>query len=170
MQRVMIVGQPGAGKSTLARELGDRTGLPVVHVDMIHWMPGWRERPKDEKIVMAMARQAEPEWIFEGGLSATWDDRLARADTLIFLDFPLWLRSWRVFKRTVRDYGRTRVDLPEGCPERFDPEFWKWIWETRKTGRDGMDQLVKSAPAGMRVFRLSSPRQVRGFLSGLDSW
>ena len=45
MKRVMIVGQPGAGKSTIARQIGQRTGLPVVHIDKIHWMPGWVERP-----------------------------------------------------------------------------------------------------------------------------
>ncbi len=49
MQRVMIVGQPGSGKSALARKLGQRTGFPVIHIDTIHWQPGWVERSWDEK-------------------------------------------------------------------------------------------------------------------------
>jgi ABC-type glutathione transport system ATPase component len=49
MQRVMIVGQPGSGKSTLARKLDQRTDLPVIHIDTIHWQPGWEERSGDEK-------------------------------------------------------------------------------------------------------------------------
>ena len=83
MKRVMIVGQPGSGKSTLARRIGDRTGLPVVHVDRIHHLPGWVERPRDAKIALALAEQAKPEWVFEGGLSATYEDRFARADVVI---------------------------------------------------------------------------------------
>ena len=83
MKRVMIVGQPGAGKSTLARQLGARTGLPVVHIDHIHWTPGWVEREREEKLAMMRAAEREESWIIEGGLSATWDTRLPRADTVI---------------------------------------------------------------------------------------
>lgn len=164
MKRVMILGQPGSGKSTLARRLGGITGLPVVHVDLIHWMPGWQERPKPEKIALALAEEAKDSWIFEGGLSATWDNRLARADTLVVLDMPLWLRGWRVFKRTLRDYGRSRADLPPECPERFDPEFWRWIWNTRHSGRRNILALLARAPKDTTVFHLSSPRDVRQFL------
>jgi adenylate kinase family enzyme len=168
MKRVMILGQPGAGKSTLARLMGEKTGLPVFHMDLIHWLPGWVERDKSEKIALAHEVESRDVWIFEGGLSATYDNRLTRADTLIALDFPLWLRAWRVFKRTVRDYGRSRVDLPENCPEQFDPEFWRWIWNTRKINRDRMLAMAETAPAEKQVFILRTPRQVRKFLRTLD--
>ena len=49
MQRIMIVGRPGSGKSSLAQAIGERTGLPVIHIDKIHWQPGWVERSKAEK-------------------------------------------------------------------------------------------------------------------------
>ena len=83
----MIVGQPGSGKSTTARMIGEITGLPVVHVDLIHWKDGWIERDKSEKIELASKEEAKATWIFEGGLSQTWENRLARADTLIVLAF-----------------------------------------------------------------------------------
>lgn len=169
MKRVMILGQPGSGKSTLARQLGEIAGLPVVHVDLIHWMPGWQERPTDEKIRLARIEEAKEAWIFEGGLSRTWDTRLARADTLIWLDLPLWLRAWRVFCRTLKDYGRSRADLPEDCPERFDREFWAWIWNTRNTGRQKMGACVQAAPPEKRVFHLRHPREVRAFLARIGS-
>lgn len=71
MQRVMIVGQPGSGKSTLARKLGQCTRLPVVHIDTIHWQPGWVERTWDEKTRLCLEVEARDNWIFEGGHSAT---------------------------------------------------------------------------------------------------
>ena len=167
MKRVMIMGQPGSGKSTLARQIGARTGLPVVHVDRIHWMPGWQERPKAEKIALALAEEARDAWVFEGGLSATWSNRTDRADTLIFLDFPLWLRVWRVFRRTVRWYGRTRPDMQDACPERFSAEFWRWIWNTRATGRIKPLAALASARADQAVWHLTGPRAVRAFLASL---
>ncbi|MCV6592869.1 MAG: AAA family ATPase [Silicimonas sp.] len=168
MQRVMIIGQPGAGKSTLARRLGARTGLPVVHIDLIHWQPGWVERDRAEKTRLCRAVHAREEWIFEGGHSSTWDDRLARCDTLIWLDFPLWLRLWRVITRTLRDYGRSRADLPENCPERFDPDFYRFIWRTRNRSRARMRSLFDTAPAEKRKIRLSTRSQVRAFLQGIE--
>lgn len=168
MKRVMIVGQPGAGKSTLARALGQLTGLPVVHVDRIHHMSDWRERPRAEKIEMALRSHAEPEWIFEGGLSATYDVRLARADTLIVLDFPFWLRMWRVLKRTFIYYGRTRPDMADGCKEQFSWEFLKWIWDTRHTGRRSSQALLSKARADTQVHVLRTPSDVRIFLSDMS--
>ena len=92
MQRVMIIGQPGSGKSTLARQVGTRLGLPVVHIDHIHWQEGWVERSRDDKTRMCLEAEAGAAWVFEGGHSVTWDNRMARADMVIWLDRPVALR------------------------------------------------------------------------------
>ena len=168
MKRVMIVGQPGAGKSTLARLLGERTGLPVIHIDLIHWKPGWVERNREEKTKLCHEVHARDAWIFEGGHSTTWPERLDRCDTLIWLDFPLWLRVWRVFKRTLNEYGHSRVDLPEDCPERFDLKFYKFIWRTNKSAKQNMRSLFESAPSTKRKIKLSSRSDVSKFLAAIN--
>ncbi len=169
LQRIMIVGQPGSGKSTLARALGQLTGLPVVHIDHIHWQSGWIERPQAEKTKACLAVEARAAWIFEGGHSSTWENRLARADMLIWLDIPVGLRLWRVVRRTIVGRGQSRPDLPENCPEGFHKEtlpFWHFIWRTRKTARARMQRLWDGVPEGKQKRRLQTVAEVQAFLDG----
>ncbi|MEL7298953.1 MAG: hypothetical protein AAFM92_01095 [Pseudomonadota bacterium] len=164
----MIIGQPGAGKSTLARALGARTGLPVVHLDHIHWQTGWVPRPMAEKIPMARAREEEDAWIIEGGLSTTWPSRLARADMLVWIDVGLWLRLWRVLARSWRYRGRTRPDLPEGCPEQFNAETVAFIWFILRTWRSGRARMAREFAAftGAKV-RLRGVAETEAWLASL---
>lgn len=164
-QRIMIIGQPGSGKSTLARALGEKLNLPVVHIDLIHWQPGWLERQADEKTRLCEEVHQRPQWIFEGGHSRTWSQRLQRADTLIWLDFPLYVRAFRVIKRTLQHHGHSRPDLPDNCPEHFNWEFTSWIWNTRNSARQKMQQLFDSVPAHKSAIRLQSRAQVANFLA-----
>jgi len=165
MQRVMINGGSGSGKSTLARALGAATGLPVHHMDQIHWMPGWEQRPLDARIKMAHAVHDGDAWVFEGGLSETYDHRAARADTLIWVDLPMTLRWWRVVKRLVQSYGQVRPDSAPDCPEMFHAEtleFWKWIWDTRHSHRLRLLKLIEDHPH-LTVHHLRSRAAVRDF-------
>ncbi|MEM9797267.1 MAG: AAA family ATPase [Pseudomonadota bacterium] len=159
----MILGGPGSGKSTLARQIGVRTGLPVHHMDRIHWLPGWVMRDRTERIAMANAVEAQDAWVFEGGLSATYDNRAARADLIVWLDLPIVLRLWRVVMRW-RDYrGSSRPDLPAGCPEQLDPEFLLWIVTSRRRTRRRIRMLL-AGPGKGKAVHLTRPRQVRVFL------
>jgi adenylate kinase family enzyme len=167
VKRVMIVGQPGSGKSWLAAEMGRITGLPVHHIDHIHWKSGWVERTTEEKTRLTREVHAQDAWIFEGGHSRTWGERLDRADTLIWLDFPLAVRYWRVIGRTIRHYGQTRPDLPEDCPERFSPEFLRWIWDTRRSGRVKMKEIFDTPPSHLTCLRFTRRWQVNEYVDKL---
>ncbi|MEM6276790.1 MAG: AAA family ATPase [Pseudomonadota bacterium] len=143
MKRVMVIGQPGSGKSTLARKLAAATGLPVVHLDRIHWKPGWVERPLHEKIPMIRAEEEKGKWIIEGGLSATWDTRLERSDMLIWIDVGLTRRLWRVLRRSWVYRGQSRPDLTEGCPEQFSLETVEFVWFILRTWRPGRRRMAR---------------------------
>jgi len=171
MQRVMIVGGPGSGKSTLARILGEKTGLPIYHMDHIHWKPYWVERTAAEKEPLVAAVHARDTWIFEGGHSRTYPERLARADTLIWLDIGITLRLWRIIRRNLWDLGHTRPDMTENCPERLGSEslkFWRWTWDTRHYQRAKHLAIVNDPTVHLTVHHLTSLCAVRGYICSLE--
>lgn len=126
---MVILGCSGAGKSTFARALGARLGLPVVHLDAIFWQPGWTE-PDAETFRAAVAEAIAGEaWVTDGNyVSRTFDLRLPRADAVIFVHQPRWLCMVRILWRVLSYFGRRRPDLAPGCPEKFDWVFTKWTW------------------------------------------
>ena len=166
MERVIIIGCGGAGKSTLARALGEKTGLPVVHLDKLFWKPGWVESTReeiDEKIDEAMD---EPRWIMDGNYNRTMPRRLERCDAVIYLDFSRLACVAGVFKRVLTTYGKVRPDMGEGCPERFDWEFLQWIWHFNKKHRRRYLQML-SELEGKEVYILKNRREVKQFLESL---
>ena len=123
MHRVLIIGPCGAGKSTLAAKLAPKLGLPVYHMDKLNWKPGWVESYKNEIREKLASITAQDRWLIDGNYGGTLAPRLARADTIIYLDYPIRLCVTRLIKRIWTYRGRTRPDMTEGCPERFDLGF-----------------------------------------------
>lgn len=164
MRRVMIIGGAGSGKSTMARKLGAKTGLPVFHMDHIHWKPGWVERPIEEKNELAHEVHQRERWIFEGNHSRTFTERVERADTLIWLDVPVWLRLWRINKRALLNLGKTRPDMQENCPElmRNLPEFNAFIWRTRRS--KPIKPFIKNPPPHLKIYQLHTFDEVNNFI------
>ncbi|MFM1851135.1 MAG: hypothetical protein RIS54_819 [Verrucomicrobiota bacterium] len=169
MQRVLIIDCGGAGKSTLARELGSRLGLPVHHLDRFFFRPGWVGSPKDEWLQVQTRLSAEPAWIIEGNYGSTLDVRLAACDTVIFLDYPRRVCVWRILRRWWQFRGRSRPDMTEGCPERLNFAFFLWIWRFRHRSRPWIeDKLAELAPE-KTVLRMSTPAQTRAWLQGVPT-
>ena len=167
MERIMIIGCGGAGKSTLARQLGEKTGLPVVHLDKIWWAPGhWQHTTREDFDARLMLEMEKPQWILDGNFNRTLEARLERCDTVIYLDLPRWvcLTSW--LGRVIKNWGTARPDMAEGCNEWFDPEMAKWIWKFNKQNRPRYLQML-SQLEGKRVYILRSRSAVKKFLESL---
>lgn len=163
MERILIIGCGGAGKSTLARQLGELTGLPVVHLDKLFWHPGWVESTKEEIDAKITAALEEPRWIMDGNYNRTLPMRIQKCDTVIYLDFSRFACLMGVAKRVLTTYGTVRPDMAEGCPERFDLDFLKWVWNFNKNKREQYYRLLNEA-VGVETIVLKNRRAVRKFL------
>jgi len=163
MKRVAVVGSSGAGKSTFARRLGERTGLPVIHLDELYWRPGWDPTPDDEWDQVVTELAAGDEWIIDGNYSRTMEMRARRADTVVFLDYPRVGCLARVLRRTLTNYGRA-VQAP-GCPEKIDLQFLKWVATYPNAGKPRMLAKLEGAPPGLDVRMLCSGRDAQRFLA-----
>jgi adenylate kinase family enzyme len=130
MKRILIIGCGGAGKSTFAKELSAEIGIKIIHLDCHFWLPGWEMRARDEWDKMIDEFLDKDEWIMDGNYLRTMDKRIDRADTIIFFDFPRWRCLYNAFARMLKGkFLKTkRSDITEGCDERFDFDFYKWIW------------------------------------------
>ncbi|MDA8061171.1 MAG: adenylate kinase [Actinomycetota bacterium] len=166
MQRVAVVGSGGAGKSTFSEALGRLTGLPVVHLDRHYWQPGWAALPREEWRDEQARLLAGGRWIADGNYSSTLDLRLERADTVIVLALPRWLCMVRVLGRWWHNGGR--AVQAEGCPERLDPAFLRWVWSYPVEGRARLDAELGRHAGRLRVVELATPKEVRLFLAAVD--
>ena len=166
MERIIIIGCSGAGKSTLARTLGDRLDLPVVHLDRLWWTAGWQNVSREE-FDTRLNRALELErWIIDGNYSRTMEERLVRCDTIIYLDFSRWACLLGMCQRVFGSYGKVRPDMADGCPERFDWDFVKWIWNFNKHNRvRNYTWIAKSKHA--KAIVLKSRKEVKAFLDTL---
>ena len=166
VDRVVILGPGGAGKSTLARRLGAQTGLPVVHLDRHFWHPGWVETPRDEWRVRQRALLAGDRWIADGNYSGTLDERLPRADTVVLLDFAPWRTLPRVVRRVVLHHGEELQAA--GCPERLDPQFLAWVANYRRRSRPRVLAAIAEHAPYVTVYVLRTPRAVDAFVAALS--
>ena len=169
MQRVLIIGPCGAGKSRLALELAAATGLPAYHMDRLHWKPGWVESSRDELIAKLEPILAQDRWIIDGNYSDTLDKRLPRSDTVILLDLPRRVYRWRVIKWWWTYRGRPRPDLSEGCPDKLDWEFLLFVWRFNRHSRPRLLAKLDTLLDGQTFIRLTSRREVQAFLDEVNA-
>ena len=170
-ERIVVDGMTGAGKSTFSRALAAKTGLPLIHLDLFYWKPGWSRPTPDEWSEKQREVLAGDAWIADGNYPETLPLRLERADTIVVLDTPWWQCAARAFKRGIqRPAG---AQMPDGCEDsaaqRLGDEWRGALKCCRNRQAEAAHAITMASQHGVhaRLYVLRSKQEARDFLARL---
>ncbi|OBZ18531.1 AAA family ATPase [Bacillus sp. FJAT-27264] len=157
--KIMIIGSNGSGKSTFSRELGEILQLPVYHLDLYFWKPGWIQIPNEEWVDLIKDLVEREEWIIDGYYGRTLDIRMQAADVIVLFDLSPWITTYRVIKRRIQYHGKSRPDLNEECPESIDWQFIKYGWNFRRDRLPGIMDKLRNYSDQTRIIIIKTPKE-----------
>lgn len=172
--RIAVIGATGSGKTTLAQQLGGILDLPVIELDALHWMPGWKEKPWPEIRAALNPLTQKNSWITDGNYSQLRDLIWPRADTIIWLDYPFLLIFFRLFVRTLKRVF-LKQELWNGNRERFHDNFlsrdslFVWLLKSRTKHKKNYPLAFQEPQhAHLQILRFTHPRQTKCWLKSIN--
>lgn len=135
MERICIIGGSETGKTTLANNLGKELDLPIYHIDGINYSENWEERDKKQRDEVIIEKVKQPRWVIDGTYRSTLQQRLEKADCVIYLDYSSLAQLRGVLKRFIQHHGKERSEIP-GCKERINWKFLCFVIRWRKNRRE----------------------------------
>jgi adenylate kinase family enzyme len=167
LRRILILGPSGSGKSTVGKKIGSILGIPTVHLDMHYWKPNWIETPKDEWLGKVKELISSKTWVMDGNYTSTLQMRVDVADTIIFLEATRRVSYFRVLIRYLRNRGKTRPDITEGCFEKIDMEFIRYIWDYPRNRKPVILRFFEKLRASRNVYILRNQKEIEEFVRAL---
>jgi adenylate kinase family enzyme len=165
MDRIAIIGCGGSGKTQLANQLAAILGLPLTHLDCVYYDAGWTPLPAEEFAARQAKLVAERRWLIEGNYAGSLPIRLARADTVIFLDLPALTCLAGILQRRRRYLGGQHAQ--DGVYDRITWDFVRYVWGYRKSMRPRVRALLDQHGGHARLVTLTSRRRAARFLTRL---
>ena len=169
MDKIVIIGSSGAGKTTLAKKLGSRLGLSVYHLDRFFWRPDWKKKPDDTRIDILQNLVGRKRWIIEGSYLNSSELHLIEADTIIFLDIPPFVCFWRRIKRHREYQGHPGRDLPLGSKDKLTLPVLFHILFFPFQARKKLEFKLSKYPS-KKVIRLYSAKDIERFLENPEMY
>ncbi|MGL5164270.1 MAG: DNA topology modulation protein [Afipia sp.] len=167
MQRVLVLGAPGSGKSTFARRLSALTKLPLISLDAIYWQPGWE--PSDLVVFESRMKDAAmgDRWIMDGNYFSQGAGKLRRdrADTVVWFDLPRHVCMMGILIRVAKSYGRVRPEMAAGCPEQFDLEFFRYVWTYREKQQPALIAYLDDCRADQKLVRFTERVEADSYIA-----
>ena len=163
--KIVVLGVSASGKSTFARKLGEKTGLPVIHIDALMWKPGWNYIGDEETVRLIAEASEKDAWIIEGYIEKKARVELFnKTDNILYLDYSGKLSAWRYIMRYIKHRKHPRLELP-GSPEKFSFKFLKLVYTKGEVYK--LEKLFKEHNWNDKIIRFKSPKDARSFLQSL---
>ncbi len=170
MQKVMVIGNGGGGKTMLSQRLAEHHHLPLTEIDALQFQAGWQQTEAEQLAQAITEIQSAPRWLIDG--FGSWDlivERANLADTIVFVDHPIWVHFWWACERQMAAArGEKRLGGPTGCDLReVTKEMFETIWWVHENLRPKLVDLVEHHRSSKEVWWIRSPEQLDRVLSGL---
>lgn len=169
MQRIIIIGCPGSGKTTLATKLQKLLHIELFHLDQYFWQPYWIESDKQTFNQTVKSITEKESWIIDGNYRRTLELRIEKADTIIYLNYPTIVCLARAIKRIIRHWGKVRYELPEGCVERIDVGFLYYIIRFKDSQGNKIVKEIRKMDDEKNIYIFRNDEEVSRFLLELNS-
>jgi adenylate kinase family enzyme len=174
MQRIVVLGTTGSGKTTMAERLAALLCVPAIDLDVLYWQPNWQGAAPEVFRQRAAAAVDQESWVISGNYSSIRDLIWSRADTLVWLDYSLPVIYWRLLRRTIR-----RIVTQENLWDTGNRESWRkqffsrdslffWALKSRPRQRREYPRLLKTDYAHLQVIYLRSPRAAEQWLGQIE--
>jgi len=164
MQKVLVIGCCGAGKSTFSKKLQAILNVELIHLDQYYHKPNWEEPAKEQWEGIVNNLVQKPSWVMDGNYKGTFDVRFKEADTIIYLDYSTIKCFWRVIKRIFKYHGTVRPDMPKGCEERFDLEFLHYVVTFNFKNRKAILERLNSVKEHKKAYVFKTDKDAGLFL------
>jgi adenylate kinase family enzyme len=167
MERVLVLGSSGSGKSTFAQQLGAKLGIEVIHLDSYYWQPNWIEAPQSKWETTLLKLLEKKRWVMDGNYPASLPLRLEYTDTVVFLNMGRLVCLWRCVGRYLKYRGENRPELASGCYEKIDIDFLKWIWHYPRDVKPKVMEYLEDYP-DIQMIQLKGGKEINRFISEMD--
>ena len=157
INKILVIGSAGSGKTTFSRLLSKKLNLPLIHLDKEYWKAGWVKPEHNEWVEKVSAILVNDKWIIDGNYGSTLEMRVEKADMIIFLDFKRLVCVSGVLKRVFKNRKKQRDDLPEGCIDKLDFKFLKWVWDFPKKYKPNIVNILNNC--GKKVITLKTRKE-----------
>ncbi|MCP1639344.1 adenylate kinase family enzyme [Streptococcus gallinaceus] len=164
--KILIIGFSGSGKSTLAEKLSHRYKFPLLHLDKIRFAPNWVMRSDlDFSSDLEHFLDQHDSWVMDGFYSKfSLKRRLEEADQIIFLNFNRWTALHRILKRYLTYRGKVRSSAPDGCQEKIDWPFLKFVMiDSHKPNRQQLYHDIEKQYT-KKIITLKNQKEIDDFL------
>ncbi len=163
----MVIGNAGGGKSTICRAICSAHRLPYCTIDKIQWKPNWTLTPETEYLDAHEKFLSQERWLIDGyGSWVSVERRLDEADTIVFVDHPIWVHYWWATKRQIKSLFVGRPDGPDGCPMfPVTIRLYKMMWWLHREMRPKLLNAIEARREHARIIHIHSPKELAEFVS-----